>query len=189
MLEFFDIEDKTFICCIRSALRSGIHITKVKCAQCRNGPRHKCQHELACMKTSAEAGMVEVNDNGEMKELAFHSDDEDKMEEDDFEEALESESSYGDIGSDVGMCSGTVEVKKEEGVVDGNESMGVPVKRMKYTRKSRKFFSGEKLRPLYMCPSEWRITGQLTDAIETWERHKRGISQVDANGMLCLGSV
>lgn len=42
---------------------------------------------------------------------------------------------------------------------------------------------------LYMCPSERRITKQLTDLIYGWDRSAGGLSFTDPDGSLCEGTI
>lgn len=93
----FDFSDANFVCCIRSALGSGVDVTKIKCTQCKIGSRRKCRHESACIRMISAAGGVKVNENGEIHELG--KSDANENDDDSYEDSS-SEYSQSEMGSD-----------------------------------------------------------------------------------------
>lgn len=69
----YDSDDSNFICCIRVAIGSNVTVTKMKCCQCKSGPRRKCRHELGCINVLAEAGTTKLTEDGEMEEKGLES--------------------------------------------------------------------------------------------------------------------
>lgn len=65
----YDVADNNFVFCIRSAIGSGFCVTKMRCCQCKLGPRRKCRYEAACIVVLKEAGSVSLNDNVELQEV------------------------------------------------------------------------------------------------------------------------
>lgn len=51
------------------------------------------------------------------------------------------------------------------------------------------FLSSRKQRPIYMCTSEMRVSGQLDNHIENWERQKGGMRLTDPDGTVCVGII
>lgn len=163
----YEVIDKTFICCIRSGVGSGINVTRVKCSQCRLGSQRKCRHETARCKVLTEAGSVSVTENWAMheevvKEDTYISD--------------ESGSEYSDLNEEL--------LTDPRNVVDVQLRNGGLC-----TSQPKSFFSNWKARPIYKCPSEIRITQQLTDHLETWERKNGGLCFTDPEGSVCMGTV
>lgn len=73
----FDVNDPNFVCCIRSAMRSGINVTKLNCTQCKHGAGRTCRNEEACGRILQRSGTVNVNENGDLQELNGSNDDAD----------------------------------------------------------------------------------------------------------------
>lgn len=185
----YDTEDNNFVCCIRSALGSGIGVTKMKCTQCRPGPRRKCRHEAACMKILAEAGSVTINDNGEMKEKCGPVEPTRRRT---YGGSSGSNSEYSTSDEDLEKVDG----KREELEIvddDDKDEHGDTIPSSAITGRCldqpETFFSSWKVRPLYMCPAERHITKQLTDRIEKWDRLAGGLSFTDPDGSPCEGTL
>lgn len=80
-------------------------------------------------------------------------------------------------------------VIKEENCIDMEHSGngGMPEGRCLYMPKT--FFTCDKPRPFFMCPSEEKLTEQLTDLIEEWDRRRGGLSFVEPEGWPCRGKI
>lgn len=186
----YDVRDGNFVCCIRCAVGSGINVTKMSCTQCKLGSQRKCRHETSCGKLLSESGHVNMNDNGELQELGPGNEERDLT----VGTKSLSNSEYGDTCSD-----GEADQKGESSnrtveVITETDSIGIcSMERIGSKKKciyeSKSFFTSKKFRPLYMCPAETKITEQLTDWIETWDRNNGGIRFVDPDGSLCGGTV
>lgn len=178
----YDMHDSNFIYCIRSAIGSGVQVTKMKCCQCKLGPRRKCRHETGCINVLTEAGMVKLTEKGEMQENVYTGD-------------IDGDEQYGTSGSEYSeseedtLCEVMDETNGMKGENKFVEARNERIQDGKCLYQPKNFFSCNKPRPLYMCPAEERMTEKLTDFIEEWGRRRGGLSFVDPDGWPCVGKV
>lgn len=142
----FEVNDSNFVCCIRSALGSGINVTKLKCTQCKHGVERKCRHEATCAKVLQQSGTVNVNENGELQELNWANGVADVVAMEDSSDSEYSETdedlieeSYLDL-ADNSDCDEGVELSNAEGSGNGTSSGGS----RKYIRKPQDFLVATK---------------------------------------------
>lgn len=170
----FDVVDTNFVCCIRSAVGSGIGVTKMKCIKCRKGSQWKCRYETACGKVLSGSGIVNVNENGEIVDVGSY--------------LGVSTDSDGDDGSGS-------EISESDLFYDNNDdeyptgSAGRNGILLKCLSDAKTYASSDKVRPLYMCPAEMRLAEQLTDHIEEWRRQYGVLCFADPEGWPCGGRI
>lgn len=88
-----------------------------------------------------------------------------------------SEVGHGDSGSEYESSD---RGEDESDVRSDNDDSDDEVPNGKYLSQPLNFWARRNFRPLYMCPAERRLAGQLTDLIEQRDRRLGGLTFVDS---------